>query len=95
MERVSSMSAASVVAPPSPELCLLAGLIIAQTKGKPKKVTELVEGVRSFVDAHASMGSDIVRLRGAEYDGAVLESMAQAAEWLERMEPFLTMMARR
>lgn len=95
MERVTSMSAASKVAPPSPELCLIAGMIIAQTKGKPKKVTEMVDGMRSFVDAHASMGQGIVRIRGAEYDRAVLESMAQAAEWLERMEPFLLMMSRR
>lgn len=89
------MSEASKVAPPSPELCLIAGLIMAQTKGKPKKVSEMVAGMRDFVDAHATMGQGIVRIRGAEYDAQVLDSMAKAAAWLERMEPFLLMMARR
>lgn len=94
MRSVTSMSEAAKIAAPSPELCLIAGLIIAQTRGKPKKVGEMVGAMRSFVDAQREMAG-VVRIRGAEYDADVMESMAQAAAWLERMEPFLAMMARR
>jgi hypothetical protein len=94
MERVARMADAASIAEPTPELCLIAGLIIHLTRGKPEEVAELVDGVRSFVDAQQQMAG-IIRLRGAEYDGAVLSSMAKAAGWLERMEPFLIMMSKR
>lgn len=93
MKRIAMMAQADI-APPTPELCLIAGLIIAQTAGKPAEVTKLVGNVRSFVDAHREMGT-VVRLRGAEYDEQVLDSMAKAAGWLERIEPFLLLMAKR
>lgn len=85
---------AGLPADPSAELCLIAGLIIAQTKGKPAKVRALVSEMRAFVDAHREM-SNVVRLRGAEYDREVQECMERAAIWLERMEPFLALMAKR
>ena len=94
VERVRKLAEASEIAPPSPELCLIAGLIIAQTSGKPAKVEKLVASMRDFVDAHREV-SNVMRLRGAEYDAAVLTSMEQAASWLTRLEPFLLMMARR
>lgn len=94
MQRVAELAAAASIAKPTAELCLIAGLIITMTAGKPKRVTKLVASMRTFVDAHRELG-EVVRLRGAEYDADVLDSMAQAAGWLDRMEPFLLMMARR
>lgn len=94
MERVVQLAGAAEVAPPSPELCLIAGLIVSLTQGKPDKVAKLVGDMRAFVDAQRQL-STVVRLRGAEYDEEVLASMAQAASWLERMEPFLLLMAKR
>lgn len=94
VDRVAALADAGDIAPPSPELCILAGLIITLCKNKPEKVGEIVHGVRDFVDAHQKLGA-VIRLRGAEYDGDVLRSMAQAAAWLERIEPFLNMMVRR
>ena len=82
------------IAAPSPELCLIAGLIVSLTKGKPKKVELLVSDVRDFVTSQKQLG-EIVRLRGAEYDKQVIASMSQALAWLERLEPFLLLMARR
>jgi hypothetical protein len=81
-------------ADPSPELCLIAALIIVQTKGKPAKVERLVREMRAFVETHRQM-SNIIRLRGAEYDRRVLIAMSEASAWLDRMEPFLSMMAKR
>lgn len=95
MKRVTSLSDSANIAAPSPELCLIAGLIIAQGRGKPKKIAAMVDGVRDFVDAHTAMGHNVMRIRGAEYDQQVLDSMSAAADWLERVEPFLMMMARR
>lgn len=94
MERVATLAGAAAIAEPTPELCLIAGLIIHFTKGKPEEVEELVAGVRAFVDAQEKLGS-VIRLRGAEYDATVLDSMAKAAGWLDRMEPFLIMMSKR
>lgn len=94
MQRVSSLSAAADIAPPTPELCLIAGLIISHTAGKPAKVAKLVSNMRAFVDAHREM-STVIRLRGAEHDAEVLEAMDKAAAWLDRIEPFLLLMARR
>lgn len=94
MKRVVELAAAAKIAEPTAELCLIAGLIISMTEGKPKQVAKLVTCMRSFVDTQKGLCS-VVRLRGAEYDPAVLESMDKAAGWLERMEPFLLMMSRR
>lgn len=93
MERIA-LAASEDIAAPSPELCLIAGLIVSMTKGKPKAVARLVEDMRDFVQAQKQLG-DVVRLRGAEYDTQVIASMGQASAWLERLEPFLMMMARR
>lgn len=94
MERVKYLADAAQVAPPSPELCLIAGLIIAQTAGKPAKVEKLVRSMRSFVDAHREMHG-VMRIRSAQYDADVLTNMEKAAGWLEHLEPFFLMMARR
>lgn len=94
MERVKKLAEAAKIAPPSPELCLIAGLVVSLTAGKPKQVEKLVSSMRAFTDAQKTMGS-VVRIRGSEYDEDVLRSMGQAAAWLERMEPFLLMMAKR
>lgn len=94
VQRVKALAGASEIAPPTPELCLIAGLIIAMTHGKPAKVRKLAGDMRSFVDAHRQM-STVVRLRGAEHDAEVLDAMDKAANWLDRIEPFLVMMAKR
>lgn len=88
------MMAQADIAAPTPELCLIAGLIISQTAGKPAEITRLVKNMRAFVDAHRELGT-VVRLRGAEYDRDVLDAMGKAAAWLERIEPFLLLMAKR
>lgn len=94
VNRVATLAAAAEIAPPTPELCLIAGLIISQTAGKPAKVAKLVASMRAFVDAHREM-HDVIRLRGAEHDASVLDAMDKAAAWLDRIEPFLLMMSRR
>lgn len=94
MHSVSKLAEAAPCAPPTPELCLIAALVVTLTEGKPKRVARLVSGMRRFADTHKEM-ADVIRIRGAEYDKDVLASMASAAAWIERMEPFLLMMARR
>lgn len=94
MQRVAKLAEAASCAPPSPELCLIAGLVVSLTQGKPKEVTRLVTSMRRFTDAQREMAS-VVRIRGAEYDEDVLLAMGQATLWLERMEPFLLMMSKR
>lgn len=94
MQNVTKLADAAAVADPSPELVLIAALIVNLTKGNPKKVQRLCEDLRSFVDTHREMAG-VIRLRGAEYDADVLRAMAQASAWLNKMEPFLLMMARR
>lgn len=94
MHRVATLSNACELAPPTAELCLIAGMIISQTKGKPEKVRRLVTDMKDFVSAHAEM-AHVIRLRGAEHDGEVLDAMNRASAWLDRIEPFLLMMARR
>lgn len=94
MQRVATLSAAAEIAPPTPELCLIAGMIIHMSAGKPAKVAKLVSGMRTFVDAHREMHA-VIRLRGAEHDPEVLDAMDKAAAWLDRIEPFLTMMSKR
>jgi len=94
VQSVTKLAEASVIAPPSTELCLIAGVIIHLSHGKPKRVQRMVTAMREFTDTHRNMAS-VVRIRGAEYDEEVLKSMSAAALWLERMEPFLVMMARR
>jgi hypothetical protein len=94
LQSVAKLAEASVVAPPSTELCLIAGVIIHLSSGKPKRVERMVKSMREFTDGHRNMAS-VIRIRGAEYDEQVLDSMEKAAAWLERMEPFLLMMAKR
>lgn len=94
VQSVTRLSEAASCAPPSPELCLIAALVITMAAGKPKKVSALVASMRAFADGHREMAG-VIRIRGGEYDEDVLSCMAQAAAWLERMEPFLVMMAKR
>lgn len=94
MQSVTSLARAAEFADPSPELVLIAALIVAHSRGRPKRVQRITAEMLAFAETHREMGG-IMRLRGAEYDARVIASMAQAAAWLERIEPFLLMMARR
>lgn len=94
MQRVTKLAEAAQIAPPTPELCLIAGMIISLTAGKPAKVEKLAGDMRAFVAAHKEM-SHVMRLRGAEHDAEVLDAMERASAWLDKIEPFLLMMSRR
>ena len=94
MQSVTSLARAAEFADPSPELVLIAALIVAHSRGRPKRVQRITAEMLAFAETHRQMGG-IMRLRGAEYDARVIASMAQAAAWLERIEPFLLMMASR